>query len=122
VASGGGYPTCRQWWLDGGDGLRDRLLAQVDPGLLSRFAQWAGFLSAGEVDDSVIRADRLAEAAEVMNQGARLHRLRRPDRHDAAQRRRPAPRRTCGLTFGSLGFFPAMDVVRQALAHGAVVA
>ena len=28
VDSGGGYPTCRQWWSDGGSGLRARLLAQ----------------------------------------------------------------------------------------------
>jgi hypothetical protein len=31
VGSGGGYPTCRQWWADGGNGLRARLLGQVDP-------------------------------------------------------------------------------------------
>ena len=26
VDSGGGYPTCRQWWSDGNSGLRARLL------------------------------------------------------------------------------------------------
>ena len=30
VASGGGYPTCTGWWADGGNGLRARLLGQVD--------------------------------------------------------------------------------------------
>jgi hypothetical protein len=34
--NGGGYPLCRQWWADGGRGLRARLLEQVDPGLLTR--------------------------------------------------------------------------------------
>ena len=38
VASGGGYPTCRQWWSDGSNGLRARLLGQVDPSLLNRLA------------------------------------------------------------------------------------
>ena len=34
----GGYPTCREWWVAPEIGLRARLLAQVDPGLLSRLA------------------------------------------------------------------------------------
>ncbi|MGL6391334.1 conjugal transfer protein TraG N-terminal domain-containing protein [Aeromonas hydrophila] len=58
VASGGGYPTCRQWWADGSNGLRARLLSQVDPSLLNRLAGWAGFLSRTEVDDSVVRTMR----------------------------------------------------------------
>src|SRR3546814_7007439 len=56
VTNGGGYPTCKQWWSDGSNGLRARLLGQVDPSLLNRLAGWAGFLSRAEVDDSVIRA------------------------------------------------------------------
>src|SRR5690606_10034571 len=68
VASGGGYPSCREWWLDSGDGLRDRLLAEVDPGLLSRFGQWAGFLTQTEVDDTLIRAIA-SPRHQVMNQG-----------------------------------------------------
>lgn len=36
VDSGGGYRSCRQWWTDGDQGLRSRLLAQVDPDLLTR--------------------------------------------------------------------------------------
>jgi hypothetical protein len=113
VANGGGYPTCRQWWLDGGDGLHDRLLAQVDPSLLSRFAQWAGFLSQAEVDDAVIRAIA-SPRQQVMNQGqvytdygGRIG-MTLPNVATRAAS-------DVGLTFGSLGFFPAMDVVRQAL-------
>jgi len=57
VASGGGYPTCRQWWADGSNGLRARLLGQVDPSLLNRLAGWAGFLSRAEVENlfSIVR-------------------------------------------------------------------
>ena len=51
VDSGGGYPTCQQWWSDGNSGLRARLLAQVDPDLLTRMGRWAGFLSQAEVND-----------------------------------------------------------------------
>jgi len=35
VDSGGGYPNCRQWWMDGEHGLRARLLEQVDPSVPS---------------------------------------------------------------------------------------
>src|SRR3546814_19212921 len=48
VPSGGGYPTCRQWWSDGSNGLRARLLSQVDSSLLNRVAGWAGFLTRAE--------------------------------------------------------------------------
>jgi len=113
VSSGGGYPNCRQWWLDSGDGLRDRLLAQVDPGLLTRLGQWAGFLSQTEVDDSVIRAIASPQH-QVMNQGHVYTDY-------GGQIGVTLPNVTTrvasdlGLTVGSLGFFPAMDVVRQAL-------
>ena len=113
VGNGGGYPNCRQWWLDGGNGLRDRLLAQVDPSLLSRFAQWAGFLSQAQVDDSVIRAIASPQR-QVMNQGQVYTDY-------GGQIGMTLPNvvtrgaSDLGLTVGSLGFFPAMDVVRQSL-------
>ncbi|MCH2557390.1 MAG: conjugal transfer protein TraG N-terminal domain-containing protein [Alcanivorax sp.] len=113
VASGGGYPDCRNWWLDGSEGLRTRLLAQVDPGLLSRFAQWAGFMDQSQVDDAIIRAIASPQH-QAMNQGQVYTDY-------GGQIGITLPNATTriasdlGLTVGSLGFFPAMDVVRQAL-------
>src|SRR3546814_3591282 len=69
VPSGGGYPTCRQWWTDVGNGLRARLLAEVNPSLLNRVAGWAGLLNRHEVDDQVIRAIA-APRQQKLNQGA----------------------------------------------------
>ncbi|MCP1331741.1 conjugal transfer protein TraG N-terminal domain-containing protein, partial [Halomonas sp. R1t4] len=69
VPSGAGYPTCRQWWNDSGNGLRARLLDQVDPSLLNRLAGWAGFLSRTEVDDSVIRTIA-SPRQQKLNQGS----------------------------------------------------
>lgn len=113
VDSGGGYPTCRQWWSDGSSGLRARLLAQVDPDLLSRIGRWAGFLSHNEVNDSVIRAV-VSPRQQKMNQGAVY-----TDYGGQIEKTLPniVTRGTgdLGLAAGSLGFFPAMDVVRQAL-------
>lgn len=113
VSSGGGYPTCNEWWSDPSSGLRSRLLAQVDPGLLTRIANWAGFLSRAEVDNSVIRAVA-APRQQRMNQGHVYTDY-------GGQIGMTLPNTIArgagdlGLTVGSLGFFPAMDVVRQAL-------
>ncbi|HHO8039060.1 TPA: conjugal transfer protein TraG N-terminal domain-containing protein [Pseudomonas aeruginosa] len=113
VSGGGGYPTCRQWWSDGGHGLRARLLAQVDPSLLTRLAGWAGFLSQAEVNDSVIRAvasprqQKLNQGAVYTDYGGQID-MTLPNIVTRAAS-------DVGLTVGSLGYFPAMDVVRQAL-------
>ena len=113
MPSGAGYPTCRQWWSDGGTGLRARLLGQVDPGLLTRLAGWAGFMSRIEVDDSVIRAiasprqQKLNQGAVYADYGGEIEKTLPNIVTRAAG--------DVGLAVGSLGFFPAMDVVRQAL-------
>lgn len=113
VDSGGGYPICRQWWSDSSQGLRSRLLAQVDADLLSRIGKWAGFLSQTEVDDSVIRAI-VSPHQQKMNQGQVYTDY-------GGQIGMTLPNGVTrgasdlGLSVGSLGFFPAMDVVRQAL-------
>jgi len=113
VDSGGGYPTCRQWWSDGNSGLRARLRAQVDPDLLTRIGRWAGFLSQAEVNDSVIRAV-VSPRQQKMNQGSVY-----TDYGGQIEKTLPnivtRGAGDLGMTMGSLGFFPAMDVVRQAL-------
>ncbi|EKY3920610.1 conjugal transfer protein TraG N-terminal domain-containing protein [Enterobacter hormaechei] len=113
VPSGAGYPNCREWWSDGSTGLRARLLAQVDPKLLSRMANWAGFISRTELDDSVIRAIA----------APRQHKLNQGDVYTdyGGQIDKSLPNIVTrgagdvGMTVGALGFFPAMDVMRQAL-------
>lgn len=113
VGSGGGYPPCRQWWSDSSSGLRARLLAQVDPDLLSRIGRWAGFLSQNQVNDSVVRAV-VSPRQQKMNQGAVY-----TDYGGQIEKTWPnivtRGAGDLGLAMGSLGFFPAMDVVRQAL-------
>lgn len=109
----GGYPTCQEWWAAPDLGLRARLLAQVDPGLLSRLAGWAGFLTPQQVGDSVIRAlaaprqQNLNQGAVYTDYGGQVEMTRTNIVTRAAG--------DLGLTLGALGYFPAMDVVRQAL-------
>ncbi|GKT02079.1 conjugal transfer protein TraG N-terminal domain-containing protein [Acidovorax sp. SUPP3434] len=113
VASGGGYPTCRQWWSDGQVGLRARLLAQVSPSLLTRLANYAGFVSRSELDDSVIRAiaaprqQKLNQGEVYTDYGGQIDKTFFNDLARGAG--------NVGLALGAPGFFPAMDVLRQAL-------
>lgn len=111
--SSGGYPNCRQWWADGNNGLRARLLGQVDPGLLTRLAGWAGFLSRSQVDDSVIRAiasprqQKLNQGSVYTDYGGQIDKTLPNIVTRAAG--------DVGMAVGGLAAFPAMDVVRQAL-------
>lgn len=114
VGSGAGYPTCRQWWADADTGLRSRLLKEVDPDLLTRMGRWAGFLSRADVDDAVIRAIASPRQQRNMNQGAVY-----ADYGGRIDMTLPnivtRGAGDVGLTLGATGFFPAMDVMRQAL-------
>jgi hypothetical protein len=113
VESGGGYPTCREWWSDASKGLRARLLKEVDPGLLSRIGEWAGFLSQTEVDDAVIRAivsprqQKLNQGAVYTDYGGQIDKTLPNIVSRAAS--------DVGMSLGALGTFPALDVLRQAL-------
>ena len=113
VPSGAGYPTCRQWWNDSGNGLRASMLDQVDPSLLNRLAGWAGFLSRTEVDDSVIRTiasprqQKLNQGSVYTDYGGQIDKTLPNVINRAAS--------DVGMAVGGLAYFPAMDVVRQAL-------
>ena len=113
VPSGGGYPSCRQWWTDTDVGLRSRLLLQVDPPVLTRLARWAGFMSRSQVDDAVIRAI-VAPRQQAMNLG-QVYSDYGGQVEKSIDNMVTRTTANVGLTVGSLGFFPAMDVVRQAL-------
>lgn len=113
VSGGGGYPTCRQWWADGSNGLRARLLGQVNPNLLTRVAGWAGFLSRAEVDDSVIRTiasprqQKLNQGSVYTDYGGQIDKTLPNVITRAAG--------DVGMAVGGIAAFPAMDVMRQAL-------
>ena len=113
VKNGGGYPTCRQWWADGDRGLRARLLNQVDNTLLESFIRWASFMSQDEVNDAIIRqgvspsSQRMTQGKVYTDYGGQVGGSLFNDMSRVTG--------TVGLTVGTLAYFPAMDVVRQAL-------
>ncbi|QXH87774.1 conjugal transfer protein TraG N-terminal domain-containing protein [Pseudomonas shahriarae] len=113
VRNGGGYPTCNQWWADSNKGLRSRLLAQVDSSLLDRFIRWASFMPQEEVNDAIIRqvvspsSQNMTQGKVYTDYGGQVGGSLFNDMSRATG--------TVGLTVGTLAYFPAMDVVRQAL-------
>ncbi|MBB3105348.1 conjugal transfer protein TraG N-terminal domain-containing protein [Azomonas macrocytogenes] len=113
VASGGGYPSCFDWWVAPEIGLRARLLATVDPTLLQRFGQWANFLSQDQVNDSVIR-EVVAPRHQAMTKGVVYADYGGQLDHTWSNATTRAAS-DVGLGLSSLSHFPSMDKVRQAL-------
>ncbi|RMP45662.1 hypothetical protein ALO95_200097 [Pseudomonas syringae pv. antirrhini] len=113
VDSGGGYPTCNQWWSDSSKGLRSRLVSKVDPTLLSSFGKWVGFLSQDDVNDAIIR-DVVSPRQQKMTQG-QVYTDYGGQQGVNGYNQVTRVAAGAGLTVGALGYFPAMDVVRQAL-------
>lgn len=113
VVSGGGYPNCKEWWLDSGTGLRARLIAQVEPSLLSRFGKWTGFLSQEEVNDELIRVvasprqQNMNKGWVYTDYGGQID----PTFFNEMARTGSV----FGTALGSLAYFPAMDNLRQVL-------
>jgi hypothetical protein len=111
VSGGGGYPTCKQWWSDSGKGLKYRIQEQIDPGLTTRVLAWAKWLPTDEVNDALIRqlvSPSKQRVGEVYSDyggqigGTVWNGLARAGG-------------TLGVAVGSLAYFPAIDMVRQAL-------
>ncbi|MFO7094265.1 conjugal transfer protein TraG N-terminal domain-containing protein, partial [Pseudomonas aeruginosa] len=98
-------------WADSGIGLRDRIKGQVDPDLMTSFLKWAKWLNQDEVTEAVIR-QVISPSSQVKGNvytdyggqvgGTVWNGLARAGG-------------TFGVAMGSLAYFPAMDMVRQAL-------
>ncbi|MGM8532614.1 conjugal transfer protein TraG N-terminal domain-containing protein [Enterobacter hormaechei] len=116
VPSGGGYPTCQQWWIDASKGLRARLLNQVDIELLPQLSNWARFIPKEQADDAVIRAIA-AQQKQIVNQG-RVYTDYGGQLDMTLPNAASRGAGDVGMAVGSLILFPAMDVMRQALPMG----
>lgn len=111
VGGGGGYPTCKQWWSDSGVGLRDRIKAQVSPDLMTKMLGWAKWLSPEDVTDSLVRQlvspSNQVKGDVYTDYGGQIDGTVWNGAARAAG--------TLGVALGSMAYFPAMDMVRQAL-------
>lgn len=91
--------------------MRDRIKGQVDPDLMTSFLKWAKWLNQDEVSEAVIR-QVISPSSQVKGNvytdyggqvgGTIWNGLARAGG-------------TLGVAMGSLAYFPAMDMVRQAL-------
>ncbi|NNA97456.1 conjugal transfer protein TraG N-terminal domain-containing protein [Pseudomonas gessardii] len=111
VSGGGGYPTCKQWWSDSGVGLRDRIKDQVSPDLMTKMLGWAKWLSQDEVTDSLVRQlvspSNQVKGDVYTDYGGQIN--------GTVWNGAARVTGTLGVALGSLAYFPAMDMVRQAL-------
>lgn len=113
VPGGGGYPTCKQWWSEAHQGLRARVLKQVDPALLFRITKWTRFLNMQQAEDAIVRSV-VSPRQQTLNQGQVYTSYGgQIDMTSSNITARVAS--NLGMTAGSMAYFPAMDVVRQAL-------
>lgn len=113
VPGGGGYPTCKQWWSEAHQGLRARVLKQVDPALLFRITKWTRFLNMQQAEDAVVRSV-VSPRQQTLNQG-QVYTSYGGQIDMTASNITARVASNLGMTAGSMAYFPAMDVVRQAL-------
>lgn len=114
VPSGGGYPSCADWWANGSIGLRDRILTQVEPNLLERFGNWATGRSQEEINNSIIRAV-VSPAQQELSQNGQVYSDMGGSVDQTIWNGVGRAASDAGAAVGSLGYFPAMDKMRQAL-------
>lgn len=112
TTGGGGYPTCSQWWSDGTIGLRARLLAAVEPNLITQLAQWAKLMNQQEVEDQVIR-DLVSPRKQVLTQG-QVYGDYGGQVGGSIGSSISRVTATAGQAVGSIAMYPAIDSVRQA--------
>ncbi|WP_288464665.1 conjugal transfer protein TraG N-terminal domain-containing protein [uncultured Pseudomonas sp.] len=112
TTGGGGYPTCSQWWSDGTIGLRVRLLAAVEPSLITQLAQWAKLMNQQEVEDQVIR-DLVSPRKQVLTQG-QVYGDYGGQVGGSIGSSISRVTATAGQAVGSIAMYPAIDSVRQA--------
>jgi hypothetical protein len=115
VPSGGGYPTCKEWWETGSKGLRDRLISHVDPSLMSSLQVWLSSRNSHDIADAAIR--RLVspeQQSRTMRPGEIFQEYGYSSRDESGSILTNVAT-TFGLGFGGLKLFPQMNALRTAL-------
>lgn len=114
--NGAGYPTCKQWWSDGTIGLRDRLVAEVDPSLLSQLRGWLTGRTSTEVEDATLRELVSPRQQSLsMAPGQVFQDYGSSARGGSLTQGLNNLATNTGLALGSFSNFPAMNALRAAL-------
>lgn len=114
--NGAGYPTCRQWWSDATVGLRDRLVAEVDPSLISRLRGWLTGRTTTEIEDATLRELVSPRQQSLsMAPGQVFQDYGSSARGGSLTQGLNNLATNTGLALGSFSNFPAMNALRAAL-------
>lgn len=116
LANGAGYPNCKQWWSDPDVGLRARLLAEVDPSLISRLEGWLTGRTNTEVEDATLRELVSPRQQSIsMSPGQVFQDYGSSARGGSLTQGLNNLATNTGLALGSFSNFPAMNALRAAL-------
>ncbi|MDD2001973.1 conjugal transfer protein TraG N-terminal domain-containing protein [Pseudomonas putida] len=114
--NGAGYPTCKQWWSDATVGLRDRLVAEVDPNLLTQLRGWLTGRSSTEIEDATLRELVSPRQQSLsMAPGQVFQDYGSSARGGSLTQDLNNLATNTGLALGSFSNFPAMNALRAAL-------
>jgi len=114
--NGAGYPTCKQWWSDGTIGLRDRLVAEVDPSLMSQLRGWLTGRTSTEIEDATLRELVSPRQQSLsMAPGQVFQDYGSSARGGSLTQGLNNLATNTGLALGSFSNFPAMNALRTAL-------
>jgi hypothetical protein len=114
--NGAGYPTCKQWWSDGTIGLRDRLIAAVDPSLMSQLRGWLTGRTSTEIEDATLRELVSPRQQSLsMAPGQIFQEYGSSARGGSLTQGLNNLATNTGLALGSFSNFPAMNALRAAL-------
>ena len=116
LANGAGYPTCKQWWSDSGVGLRERLIKEVDPSLLTQLKGWLMGRSNTEIEDATLRElVSPRQQSRSMSPGQVFQDYGSSARGGSINQGLNNLATNTGLALGSFSNFPAMNALRAAL-------
>lgn len=114
--NGAGYPTCKQWWSDATVGLRDRLVAEVNPNLLTQLHGWLTGRSSTEIEDATLRELVSPRQQSLsMAPGQVFQDYGSSARGSSFTQGLNNLATNTGLALGSFSNFPAMNALRAAL-------
>lgn len=115
VASGGGYPTCKEWWEAGSKGLRARLIDNVNPSLMTSLQGWLTGKTSDEIADAAIR--RLVspeQQARTMRPGEVFQEYGYSSRDESGSALNNIATNV-GLGFGYIKYMPTLNALKTAL-------
>ncbi len=116
LETGAGYPTCKQWWSDSGIGLRERLIQQLDPSLLTQLHGWLTGRSSNEIEDATLRElVSPRQQSMSMSPGQVYQDYGSSARGGSINQGLNNLATNTGLALGSFSNFPAMNALRTAL-------